>query len=122
MIHGDTGDIYCGNWLNDQAHGKGSYFHADSGAIYEGDWLCDKQDGFGHERWPDGTEYQGNFKQGKKHGRGKLVLRDNEAGTTEFSVFEGDFVDNMIDGKGKINFPQSNKKLAYEGEWRQNKR
>jgi hypothetical protein len=57
MILGDTGDIYCGNWLNDQAHGKGSYFHADSGAIYEGDWLCDKQDGFGHERWPDGTEY-----------------------------------------------------------------
>jgi hypothetical protein len=51
-----------------------------------------------------------------------LVLRDNEAGTTEFSVFEGDFVDNVIDGKGKINFPQSNKKLAYEGEWRQNKR
>ena len=57
-----------------------------------------------------------------KHGRGKLILRDNELGLNDFSMIEAEFVENKIQGHGKISFPQSNKKLSYEGEWHQNKR
>ena len=42
MTHPYSGDVYVGQWLNDQAHGKGTYYHAETGAVYEGDWENDK--------------------------------------------------------------------------------
>ena len=42
-MHAD-GDIYEGYWLNDKAHGQGTYKHA-NGATYVGDWFEDKQHG-----------------------------------------------------------------------------
>jgi hypothetical protein len=112
MIHGDSGDIYSGTWLNDQAQGKGSYYHADTGAIYEGDWQRDKQEGFGRETWPDGTEYTGNFLNGMKHGRGRLILRQTPS---EFSMYEGDFQENHICGFGIMRYTQSDQRLEYKG-------
>jgi hypothetical protein len=41
LIHAD-GDVYEGEWMNDQAHGKGVYLHQD-GASYTGEWVEDKQ-------------------------------------------------------------------------------
>ena len=43
LVHAD-GDIYEGMWLNDKAHGHGTYRHA-NGATYVGDWFEDKQHG-----------------------------------------------------------------------------
>jgi hypothetical protein len=40
LIHAD-GDIYEGEWFNDQAHGKGT-FKAIDGAVYIGDWVRDE--------------------------------------------------------------------------------
>ena len=40
MIHAD-GDIYEGYWLDDKAHGKGSYKHA-NGVYYDGNWNQDQ--------------------------------------------------------------------------------
>lgn len=31
-------------------------------------------DGFGLYTWPDGTKYKGNFKQGRQHGHGAILL------------------------------------------------
>ena len=45
LIHGD-GDRYEGEWLDDEAHGMGTYFHSD-GSKYEGQWVEDKQEGEG---------------------------------------------------------------------------
>lgn len=39
-MHAD-GDVYEGEWVNDKAHGKGTYSHA-NGAYYNGDWVDDK--------------------------------------------------------------------------------
>ena len=41
MTHAD-GDIYEGEWLDDKANGKGTYYHI-NGAKYEGEWKDDKQ-------------------------------------------------------------------------------
>lgn len=41
MTHGESGDVYSGSWLNDKAHGKGTYFNATSKSIYEGEWFED---------------------------------------------------------------------------------
>jgi hypothetical protein len=43
--------------------------HVD-GSRYEGDWFEDKQHGMGHEKWPDGAEYIGQYVEGKKQGKG----------------------------------------------------
>ncbi|TNV74185.1 hypothetical protein FGO68_gene16424 [Halteria grandinella] len=115
MLHGDSGDIYIGQWLNDMAHGRGTYYHANSGAVYEGEWISDKQHGYGCERWPDGTEYTGSFQNGKKNGRGKMTFC--EPVTRELQSYEGDFVENQIQGFGILTYHQSSKKLSYEGQW-----
>jgi hypothetical protein len=36
LIHSDE-DVFVGEWLNDKAHGYGTYYHMD-GAKYEGFW------------------------------------------------------------------------------------
>ena len=34
--------LRLGGWVDDKAHGKGTYYHLD-GAVYRGDWIEDKQ-------------------------------------------------------------------------------
>jgi len=48
--------------------------------------------GRGTQTWPDGTEYNGQFKDNKKHGQG--VYTSKEDGT----VYKGPFVDNQYEG------------------------
>ena len=45
------------------------------------------------ESWPDGAKYEGQYGDGKKHGRGKLTFADG-------SYYDGEFEDNEISGKG----------------------
>ena len=40
------GDVYEGDWLDSQKHGKGVYTYT-SGARYEGSYREDKMDGYG---------------------------------------------------------------------------
>ena len=47
----------------------------------------------GVEVWPDGSRYEGDFHQGKKHGKGKFIWADG-------SSFNGQFIDNNIEGIG----------------------
>ena len=48
----------------------------------------------GVEKWPDGSRYEGQFFEGKKHGKGCFTWADG-------SSYEGDFVENNIEGYGK---------------------
>ncbi len=41
--------------------------------------------------WPDGAIYQGDYKNGKKEGKGKFIWSDG-------ATYEGDFSDNNIHG------------------------
>ena len=59
-------------------HGKGKLAcKAKKGDIaecyYEGDFVNDKIDGHGVLQYGDGSIYVGQFKDSKKHGKGKLV-------------------------------------------------
>ncbi len=59
-MHAD-GDVYEGEWVDDKAHGKGTYTHGNGGSKYIGDWLEDEQHGWGVEMWPDGAKYEGQY-------------------------------------------------------------
>jgi len=45
----------------------------------------------GKETWEDGSKYEGNYVEGRKHGKGTYTWNDG-------SVFTGDWVDNNING------------------------
>lgn len=52
--------------------------------------------------------YEGGFRNGKKNGFGRMTYRDG-------TVYEGEFKDNAIDGKGKY----TTKAHQWEGTWKE---
>lgn len=57
---------------------------------YKGKWEKGEQTGFGSQEFNDGTSYEGELKNGKKHGNGALY-----------------------DGKGKVRFGTWKNDVAY---------
>ena len=55
-----NGDVYEGEFLNDQRHGKG-IFKDNNGDVYEGDFLNDKIQGKGVYTYKEGDVYEGDF-------------------------------------------------------------
>jgi len=117
MYHGDTGDIYDGCWLHDQAHGKGVYTNFITGAVYEGQWEFDKQSGYGVETWPDGTVYRGQFRDGLKDGKGVIEMLNDR---NERYSYQGEFIKNKFQGYGVYSYPRSSQKREYRGYWQAN--
>jgi len=72
------------------------------GCEYSGDWKDDLYNGEGQHKYVD-FSYKGTFKDGKKHGEGKLVLHrddDDDDGDAGDHVYEGSFVCDKFEGKG----------------------
>ncbi len=57
-------------------NGKGKYTWPD-GTVYDGDWKDDIKNGEGKSTYPDGIVYEGDFKDGKMNGKGKDELCDD---------------------------------------------
>lgn len=57
-------------------------------AKYEGEWDLEtnERDGYGIQVWKDGSMYEGSFKQGRAHGKGRLIHPDGD-------VYEGKWKD-----------------------------
>ncbi|CAG9322195.1 unnamed protein product [Blepharisma stoltei] len=106
-----AGDLYTGDWVEGKMQGKGRMEYAIGKNVYEGDWVNDKQEGFGVESWPDGSKFEGSYRDGFKNGQGKFVWVDG-------SHYEGGFVNNEIEGVGKYVWTNGRE---YEGEWKSNK-
>ena len=58
--------------------------------------------------WPNGDKYTGQFKNGKRHGRG---IRKNADG----SVFEGNYEEDQPSGQGKYTWADGE---SYDGAWK----
>ena len=78
---------------------------------YTGTWKNDLQHGKGQENYPDGSFYNGDFKDGFKSGFGQFKWRHAE--------YNGQFLDDMRDGTyGKMVW---NDGRIYEGSWLKDK-
>ncbi|XP_034280000.1 MORN repeat-containing protein 1 isoform X3 [Pantherophis guttatus] len=67
---------------------------AEGAASYCGEMKDQRRNGYGRYIYPNSFfKYEGQWKQGKKHGHGKLLLKDG-------SYYEGEFVDGEIVGHG----------------------
>jgi hypothetical protein len=67
----------------------------DNGALYDGEWLVGTQtkQGRGMQIWPDGSLYEGYWKNGKANGNGRLIHADGD-------VYVGNWKDDKADGFG----------------------
>ena len=104
--------IYKGRFIAGKKNGKGKLEDLINKSVYEGEFKNDLKDGYGIEKYCDGSLYKGYFKEGLKDGKGILMLK----GENNY-IYEGEFKKNKICGKGK--FKWENKK-EFIGEWNNN--
>ena len=102
-------------------NGRGVYVWAPNGKWagyrYEGDWKDGKRQGRGVYVTANGDRYEGDFKDGKKHGRGVLVWGSKSKWAGD--RYEGDFKDDKKHGRGVYVTANGDR---YEGGWKDGKR
>lgn len=121
---------YEGEWHDDKrcGHGKYKYYTMGGGAHYgyryEGEWLDDKENGNGISVNDDeqgvhlstvSERYEGGFKDGKRHGHGKIEKDGFDGSFASGKIYiEGDFDEGLMTGKGKEILANGN---VYDGEF-----
>ena len=98
-------DVYEGEWKEDRAFGDGIY--KNKKFIYSGQWKDDQFNGSGTLEIFDESIYEGEFLEGSKDGKGKLIF------LKDMTVYEGEFKEDKFNGKGKLKFQGK----IYEGTW-----
>ena len=93
-----------GIWKNDKLNGWGRQSRC-NGDVLEGRFENSLLNGKGFFLDKNKNKYIGEFRDMKKWGVGKLI--------TNKIIYEGEFVNDMIEGKGKIKFLNSG--IEYEG-------
>ena len=102
-----NGDIYVGEFKNDEIDGYGKFTYYSTGDTYEGEVHNAQKVGYGKYSYYEGTVYEGNYENDMPNGYGKLTFYDG-------SVYEGNFINGARQGKGKYTF--SNRDV-YEGDF-----
>jgi hypothetical protein len=92
-----SGDVFKGHFFEGKKHGAGKMFYRD-GATFEGHWTRDaRRAGEGLMKLSDGDAYSGRFNaKGLYHGLGRLER--GESG----DVFEGNFKEGRKEGEGRM--------------------
>ena len=68
---------YEGEWHYDKRHGKGTCRQLEPGGeVYSGEWKDDQWDGIGCLKFAGGGQYDGDFRRDKLHGKGKYQFAD----------------------------------------------
>lgn len=89
--------------------GKGAYIDDDNGWEYEGEFKNGRLNGEGKITLTSGTTYEGKFSENQLHGQGKITY---SAG----SIKEGEFRKDDLHGQGKITDSSGN--IEKEGEFK----
>jgi len=119
---------YEGDFFNDLFDGKGKYYNFFSGKLqYEGEWELGKRQGKGKIYDKDGKiicegdfesdeYYIGEKKDGKKHGKGTLYILRHI-----LSKYEGEYVNDLLEGKGKSFYDIHINFIEYIGGYKEGK-
>lgn len=152
----DDGDVYIGSWKLNKFHGLGTYYNLNN-TVYYGEWVEGQRQGYGTEvgggiqanveysgcfakghkdgpglcKWPDGSEYQGEWCSNQITGNGAYYsaqgsrlykgqwLESAKHGTGSYSwpdgrSYCGQYSRDRASGFGIFVWPDGSK---YEGEW-----
>lgn len=95
----DDNLTYFGSFSNGEKHGKGIITSIKGNYMFSGSYFNGLKDGFGtimlklaEEKFTDGTNYIGEYKAGKKHGKGKFIMQNG-------TFYEGEFFEDKLEGK-----------------------
>lgn len=106
----DISDEYIGSCVNGLAHGKGKAKGRDT---YEGEFKQGNKHGKGTYIWAaNGNKYEGDWLNAKRHGKGTETWSNGQK-------YIGDYVEGIRTGKGITIFTDGSR---YEGEYRDGKR
>ena len=106
ILYYHNGDVYEGNWNNNEFTGYGRYTDS-NGLVIEGLFEAFKINTYGEMWMNDNFYYIGAFNDGSRQGKGKE--------STKVSDYEGDFYQNKKHGVGKIEY--KNVAESYFGEF-----
>eukprot|EP00966_Prymnesium_polylepis_P316064 7302838-Prymnesium_polylepis.2 len=92
----ETGNFYCGHWAHDRRSGAGKIYYV-CGDVYEGEWRDGMYHGRGkyYSQRKGGDEYEGEWRADKPHGHGRYFWRETG------DVYEGGWVHGLREGKGR---------------------
>ena len=113
-----NGDSYEGNWVDNFQSGYGIFNFtekpefAENRDFYKGEFFLDGFSGEGKMVWKNGDIYEGNWLNNTRHGQGVMRYKfyggslssnfsDND---NQYWKYEGQFVDDLIKGYGKMYF------------------
>ena len=146
-VYNEAGERYKGSWKGNKRHGKGVFFYK-SGNRYEGEWKDDRRHGLGtlyileHEEsklrvsysgnWVNdkpsgmgvfynekGECYNGEWKHGMRHGKGRQTYGGRPVDGFGGDVYEGDWQDDKRCGRGTLNKANGD---IFEGSWLNDKK
>ncbi|MBL7910663.1 MAG: TPM domain-containing protein [Bacteroidia bacterium] len=92
FIYDVVGHAQCvsGNCKN----GTGNYFNPQDSSRYQGQFKNGLKHGFGEYYYSDGSVYKGQWKKGLRHGKGLLIFENGD-------TYDGEWKDDNRTGKGK---------------------
>ena len=102
-----NGNVYEGSWKEGYMHGAGTFVWSD-GVQFKGDFVMNEIEGAGTFVWPNGDVYLGDLKKGQRHGKGKMLLKE------EGTCYDGEWLEGKKHGYGKLSYDESS---YYLGEW-----
>ena len=108
-----SGGQYIGDIQNGVPHGRGkvTYHPGGSGKFYDGEWKDGKFHGKGLAKFTNGESYEGQFEYGLRHGYGCNISSDG-------SKYEGNYVRDKREGQGTLQFASGD---VYTGQWKNGK-
>ena len=94
----ENGDYYVGQSLKGIKHGKGKIYYSDGNIKYEGEFVNGKKEGRGKLIFVNGEYYIGQFSNNKLNGKGKMYYNNSTI------KYKGDFVNGKMERSGKYIF------------------
>ena len=109
-----NGDYYEGELKMGNIEGTGIFFSAEKEMLYKGSFKNNFFDGNGHQTYQNIDNqkiiYEGEFKIGKREGKGKLTFSDG-------NYYEGEFKNDKFEGEGYFKYKDGRE---YNGYWKNN--
>lgn len=102
---------------NEKFTGHGVHAYED-GSEYSGDFVQGRPEGNGKMTFSNQDIYDGKWKNGKMHGKGEY-RRFNLAKDKYVESYIGDFADGIIQGVGRMQYEN---RTVYDGQWQNGKR
>lgn len=88
------------------------------GASYHGEWQGDKKNGYGIQTYPNGSRYEGGWKDGLRSGEGVLWVRVGKVGNKLRKLYVGGWKADKRHGVGTCFFKSDE---YFQGDWEEGK-